>query len=433
MDQYIIGRLPNGLEYIYVDIPNLYSFSLCISIRVGSNDEDSKINGVSHLLEHLIFKSNNRFKSKYDLYRSLDSLGATYNAYTDKNITTFFVKANYLYAKDLIDIFSSLICEPDIKASDLENEKKIIIEEIRNTRDEPFDALYNRFFRLNYPDDPISRKISGSPKNIEEMTLDEVQKHVRQFYTSNNMVVSMVGKIEQSLIDYLEKTSLMKAPKTQNKWKPRKLLSPKMSTSIDFVHKPIQQMYLGISFPMDGLYSKDIYTMKLIELILMGSMSSRLFTRLREKEGLVYSVSASMSAYEEAGLFFIITSFEKDKYSNVLKSLFQEFKRLQVEKVPDNELNRWKNYMRSNISIQVENTMDMADYYARQMLFFRENIQNFKQILDKYMEITPENVLDVAQNLFDWKKMKLVIIGDYSVNGQNTIKNVVQLIKSSYQ
>ena len=187
MDKYSIKKLPNGLEYILVDNQSVDTFSLCVSIHVGSNDEDTRINGISHLLEHMIYKSNRLFKTKYDLYKALDGIGASYNAYTDKNITTFFVKSDHIHQKRLIDIFSSLICQPIIDETDLENEKKIVIEEIQNTHDDPFDAIYNRFYKLIYKNAPISKKISGTPDNIMGITMSDIKEHLKIMLYNNTV------------------------------------------------------------------------------------------------------------------------------------------------------------------------------------------------------------------------------------------------------
>jgi predicted Zn-dependent peptidase len=432
MNNYAIKQLPNGLEYIYIDNPTVDTISLCVSIRVGSNQEDENVNGISHLLEHMIYKSNHLFKTKYDLYRALDSIGAIYNAYTDKNITTFFVKSDAIHQERLIQIFSSLICEPIINPIDLENEKKIVIEEIRNTEDDPFDIIYNKFFKLMYIDHPIAQKISGNPQNITNITFDDVKKHINQFYTANNMVVSLTGKLQPNIHKLMEQSSFVRAKQSISSFLKNSSLTHSKTTSIDFIDKPIKQIYLGISFPTKGLYDNDKYTVKLLELILNGSMSSRLFVELREKKGLVYSISTSNINYQEGGMFYTITSFDKDKYIDVIRSLLTEFHLLQKELISENELNRWKNFIKSSMKMETENTMDVADYYARELLFHRDNITSFSDLLIKHVEPTREDILRVSKQLFDWKHLKLIIMGDLSTNRNNIVKNIMSIIKETY-
>ena len=432
MDKYTIKKLPNGLEYILIDNQSVDTVSLCVSISVGSNDEDELINGISHLIEHMIYKSNRLFKTKYELYASLDNIGASYNAYTDKNITTFFVKSDAIHQKNLIDIFSSLICEPIINDKDLENEKNVVIEEIQNANEDPFDCIYNKCYKLIYQNYPISKKISGNPENIRTITVQDIKNHLHTFYTSNNMAVSLCGKLHTDIDKIMEQSYFSRARQSFETHINKELIPHSKTTSINFVQKPIKQIFLGVAFPTGGLYQNDKYTIKLLELILNGSMSSRLFVRLREEEGLVYSISTSSSDYEEGGIFFTITSCDKEKYQQTITSLLQEFKKLQTTLISEDELTRWKNFMKSSISMDIENTMDVADYYAREMLFYRKNIISFTQLINKFMEPSVNDVLRVAKKLFDWRHMKLIIMGDYSLNGKKIVENIMGVIKETY-
>jgi predicted Zn-dependent peptidase len=193
-------------------------------------------------------------------------------------------------------------------------------------------------------------------------------------------------------------------------------------------------MYLGICFPTDGLYDSKKYAIKLIDLVLNGSMSSRLFIRLRETEGLVYSIGTDVSNYEEGGLYYIVTSFdgEQDKYKKVLLALFDEFKKLINDKLSEDELIRWKNYIKSMFVLELEDTMDICDYYSRQMLFFRDNILDFHELLDNFDKVTVDDIKSVANDLLDWQKMKVVLIGDYSMKAKEMVDGAINTIKESF-
>ena len=182
------------------------------------------------------------------------------------------------------------------------------------------------------------------------------------------------------------------------------------------MHRGFKQIFLGITFPTKGLYDKNKYAIKLIDLILNGSMSSRLFLELREKQGLVYSIITDVSNFVEAVIYYLITSFEPktDKINKVLTSIFDEFKKMINDKISDVELIRWKNYIKSAFVLELENTSEICDYYSRQMLFFRNNILEFKELLTNFDTVTIDEIQRVAKELFDWKKMKIVVVGDYS-------------------
>ena len=431
MDNYSIKKLPNGMEVILIPNQSVQSFSLCISIRVGSNDETLEVNGVSHLLEHMLYKTNNLFKSKYDLYKALDKIGANYNAYTDRNITTFFVKSDAIHQEQIIRIFSNLICRPSINKKDLENEKKVVIEEIRNTQHEPIEIILNRSFKLHFPEDPISQTISGSTENIEEISKKEVERHLATFYTANNMVVSICGKIAANIHDILAK-SFFNVAKQDNQLPPKPILAPIKRCLINMVQLEVPQLHIGISFPTEGMYSADKYALNVIDLILNGSMSSRLFVRLREKAGLVYSINSGISNYQEAGLFYIYTTCDIDKYAQTIGCILDEIKQIQKHTVQKNELDRWKNFIRSTLVMSNENSMEVADYYAREMLFSRHHITVISEKIARLMAISSKQIKETARSVLDWKKMKIVMVGNIGNKKSQIIHNINSIIKETF-
>ncbi len=432
MDNYSIKKLPNGMEIILIPNHSVQSISLCISIRVGSNDETPEVNGVSHLLEHMLYKTNHLFKSKYDLYKALDAIGANYNAYTDRNITTFFVKSDAIHQEQIIRIFSNLICRPSINKKDLENEKKVVIEEIRNTQHEPIEIILNRSFKLHFPEDPISQTISGSTENIQEITKKEVERHLATFYTANNMVVSICGKIAANIDDILANSFFNVAKKDHDQIPPKPIIAPVKRCLINLVQLEVPQLHVGISFPTQGMYSVDKHELHVIDLILNGSMSSRLFVRLREKAGLVYSINSGISNYQEAGLFYIYTTCDIDKYAQTIRCILDEIKQIQQHAVLKNELDRWKNFIRSTLVMSNENSMEVADYYAREMLFSRQHITVISEKIDRLMAISSKQIKETARSVLDWKKMKIVMVGNIGNKKSQIIENINSCIKETF-
>lgn len=432
MSKYTINRLDNDLEYLVLDIPDSLTFTLTIGIKVGSINETPELNGISHLLEHMLFKGNRLFESKYDLYNELDRLGAVYNAYTDKNKTVFFIKAHYKHQSRVIEIFSSLICEPEIDVDDLENEKKVVIEEIKNNSDEVMNSVYNRFFKLMYNnDEPIVKTISGTVEDIERITHANVLKHLRQFYNAQNMAVAIVGRIDPNIHEFMKASSFEKAIQGERTPK-NKILKPINKTVIDFVNKPIKQMVMSIGFPTRGIYDRRRYEEDIINGLLTGGMSSRLFVNLREKNGLVYSVSAMKADFEEAGLYFIITTFDGENYDKVLENILEQLVELQTRDVSDEEFEKIKTAIVSKMVIDIEDNSDVADYYVNEMLFFRDDITSFNELLEKYEGITKDQVRETANWLFNWKRMKIVMVGNFMKDGKEKVNKVLSILKTKY-
>jgi predicted Zn-dependent peptidase len=426
-----IGKLDNGLEYIVYNNKSIYTVSLVISVKVGSIDEDISVSGISHVLEHMIFKSNNKYKSKYALYKELDSLGANFNAYTDKNITTYYVKTHYNYFEKLVEMLSSLICNPNVSSDEFNIEKKIINEEIKNSYDEPSDIIYNKLFSLIYPNTPIARDIAGTTNIIDNMTIDQINQHLNTFYKSNNMVISIVGNIPDNYLDILKKSDFLKPNLSLNQITTQPKYTPTISNQLNLIEKEsLNQFFLGIGFPLEGHDDANKYIIKLISAILSGSMSSRLFMELRENQGLVYSIKTDIAQYYQGGIFYIITSFDKDYYLKVISSIMTQLQLIINVLVSNDEINVWKNNIKNSLVIEFENTMEVADYYAKQMLFFRNNITEYSLLNDKFTNITDQEILNVAKKLFNFSNMKTILLGNFGLEKKIIIENITKIIKS---
>jgi predicted Zn-dependent peptidase len=373
----------------------------------------------------MIFKSNNKYKSKYDLYKELDSLGANFNAYTDKNVTTYYVKTHYNYFEKLVEMLSSLICNPNVSSDEFNIEKKVINEEIKNSYDEPSDIIYNKLFSLMYPNTPIARDIAGKTDIIDNMTIDQINTHLNTFYKSDNMVISIVGNIPDNYLDFLKPNLSHNKIITQPKY------LATLTNQLNLIEKEsLNQYVLGIGFPLEGHDHNNKYIIKLISSILSGSMSSRLFMELREKQGLVYSIKTDISNYYQGGVFYILTSFDKDYYLKVIKGILEQLQLIMTKPIVNDEINVWKNNIKNSLVIEFENTMEVADYYAKQMLFFRDNITEYSSINDKFANITDQEILNVAKNIFDFKKMKTILVGNFGNEKPKIIENITKIIKS---
>ena len=192
----------------------------------------------------------------------------------------------------------------------------------------------------------------------------------------------------------------------------------------------LNQYFLGIGFPLNGHDDENRYVIKLISAILSGSMSSRLFMELREQQGLVYSIKTDISNYYQGGVFYILTSFDKDYYLKVISSILEQLKLLIKKRVSNDEINVWKNNIKNSLVIEFENTMEVADYYAKQMLFYRNNITEYSSLNDKFLNITDQDILNISNKIFDFKKMKTILVGNFGNEQKTIIENITKIIKS---
>jgi predicted Zn-dependent peptidase len=417
---YKITKLDNGLPVIYLEMPNTETIYMSIMIRVGSINEPENILGISHVLEHMLFKQNKKYPSKLKLYQALDELGANYNAFTVYNVTSFYIKTHASFYKKVVEIFSSMILEPHFDEKEYKLERDVIIEEIRATYDDPSDVSIVTLYKHVFKGTPLEKPIAGTIASVKAISIHDIKHHMKCFYKVDNMVLSIAGKLPPHFKNVLNKSAFALSNLTPSKHVkfiplPKEMHFKQTGPHLHIVHLAVnQQLCLNIGFPTEeGMFHQNRYIYDLIELILARSMSSRLFMRLREKEGLVYGVSSYISRHESCSIFIISTTFKKHNYIPVLTAILDELRVLMTQLVSQTELNVWKNYNKSVISMSSENMGFLSNYYARQYLFYgHDHIITPKQYNEIVSKITPEQIHNVCVTLFKKTNMNIVLTGD---------------------
>ena len=245
------------------------------------------------------------------------------------------------------------------------------------------------------------------------------------------MVISIVGNVPDNYLDILKKSDFLKSNLSLNQITTQPKYTPTMTNQLNLIEKEsLNQFFLGIGFPLEGHDDANKYIIKLISAILSGSMSSRLFMELRENQGLVYSIKTDIAQYYQGGIFYILTSFDKDYYLKVITSIMSQLQLIMNTLVSNDEINVWKNNIKNSLVIEFENTMEVADYYAKQMLFFRNNITEYPLLNDKFAIITDQEILNVAKKIFNFSNMKTILVGNFGVEKKIMIENITKIIKS---
>lgn len=417
---YKITKLDNGLPVIYLEMPNTETINISITIRVGSINEPDNVQGISHILEHMLFKQNKKYTSKLKLYQALDELGANYNAFTSHNVTCFYIKTHTSFYEKVVEIFSSMILEPHFNEKEYTLEKDVIIEEIRATYDEPSDVSSMTLYKHVFKGTPLEKPIAGTIASVKAVSIRDIKHHMKCFYKVDNMVLSIAGKLPPHFTNALNKSAFALKSLTPSKEirfipLPKEMRFKQTGPHLHIVHLAVnQQLCLQIGFPTEeGMFHQNRFIYSIIELILARSMSSRLFMRLREKEGLVYGVSSDIARYESCGIFTISTTFKKEHYIPVLTAILDELHLLMNHTISQTELNVWKNYNKSVTGMANEKSGYLSQYYATQYLFYgKDHIITPTQCTEIVSKITPEQIRDVSSRLFQRANMHIVLVGD---------------------
>ncbi len=390
--------LKNGLRVVIVPMKNTGAVIFQVLVKTGAKDEDKRLNGISHFLEHLVFKGTKKRPKPGTISKELDRIGADNNAFTSKEITGFWVKSA---SKDFdigLDVVSDMVLNPIFNAKEIEKERGVILQEISTYEDQPSSLVARDLDSMIYGNNPHSMRVLGTKESVNNISRNDIVKYRQVRYTPNNMIVVVAGNIE-------EKKTLKNIEKVFNKLKNKKVNktpSPKVrqkDIKISIKNKKCDQSHIAIGVRAYSTVDKKKYILEVLSTILGGNMSSRLFFELREKRGLTYYVGAINIEYEDSGYLRIRVGVPKDKIytaSQVISKLLNDFK---TRKVTKEELYSAKEYIRGKTALDFEHTEYVADFYGEQELFGGK-ILTPEEYIKKIEKVTANDIMKVAKELF---------------------------------
>ncbi len=361
--------LTNGLTIITENVPGASSTAVGVFIKAGSIHERYGNSGIAHLIEHLVFKGSKK-RSSFSIVDAIESKGGTLNAYTEKDLTTFVARVLPRNVLPALDILCDMILNPEFSESNILQEKTVIIEEINDFLDTPQDFANETFIRKLYPDSSYGTFILGDKASIAKISPDDIRDFHNQYYTQPNMLIVVSGPSDHDeIIAYLDRNiSLL----TSNMIQPGEMEIPrKISRGLEWEEEDdIGQTHLiyGCHFPETDRYQKYCYN--LIQLVLSGGMSSRLFQNIREKYGFVYTVESFMETFAGCGVFGIYAGTDSSKRFYVRDLIQQELLNIYDGSVTDTELKRIRMQFEGQLIINMENPENRMERIARHFISY---------------------------------------------------------------
>ena len=408
MNRYKVKVLPNKLRLISVATANSPTATALVMVKTGSKYENRKNNGISHFLEHLFFKGTTNRPDTLSLSSELDALGGEYNAFTAKEFTGYWVKVAAPKLKNALDIVSDMLLNSLFDPAGIEREKGVIIEELNMYEDNPMMHVEDVFEACLYGDTPAGWETIGTKENIKRFQRDDFIDYFKSQYGAASICVVLAGGLKEADKKAAEKMfSTFKATKWQNKVPVKESQS---SPRVKVVYKKNDQvnMSLGVrAYPID--HSEEL-KVRLLSLILGGSMSSRLFTSLREQNGLAYYVRTSTEFYSDSGYLTTQAGVPIDRSEEAVKIILEEYRRIKEEPVGAAELKRAKDLLQGKMFLQMEATDNLANWYARQAVL-RKNFLTPADFLARIKKITPADLQAAAQKIFVNRGLNLALIG----------------------
>lgn len=402
-----IEKLKNGIPVLMDKIEGINSVTFGIFVKTGAKNELSGEEGVSHLLEHMMFKGT-KTKSAKDISEIIDNEGGIINAYTGKENTVYYVQMLSNRLKEGIEVLTDMFLNSTFSEENLEKEKNVVIEEIRMYDDIPEEIVHDRNTALVI-DGVQGNVVLGSEKSIREMTREKLVKYFKEQYRPENIVISIAGNFSYEDISEILNNGLG----TIENISPEREYNGAMEIrSIENkITKDTNQIHLCFNTKGCSLTSNIRYEVAIISNTLAGNMSSRLFQKIREDRGLAYSVFSYTSSFEEGGLFTVYAGTTKKDYKEVLEIIENEFEDIKENGITEYELQKSKNQFLSAVTFGLESSKGRMNRMANSYLLYKE-IKSLDEILEQIEKITVEDIKKAAQEMFDKRYYSKTILGN---------------------
>lgn len=415
--KYNIHTLENGLRIVFSPMPETDTASVFVMTGTGSRYENEKENGLAHFLEHMFFKGTKKRRNAKAISEELDAIGSQYNAFTSKDRTAYYAKVASKYFDVALDVIGDIFLNSTLPAKEIEKERGAVIQEIDMYEDMPMQSIDNIFDALLYgPEHPLGRTILGPKENIRSFTRQEFIAYHKRNYVPSNTVVALAG-------NFSEREALKKIKKMFGSVKRAKapeylaFASSQNSARVAIKEKKTDQTQFMLGMPAYPFLHKDEYALIVLSAVLSGGMSSRLFTEVREKRGLAYSISAWAERYPDTGHFVVQAGVEHAKLEEALRVVLKELKKLKQRKVPAAEFKKVKSQFEGGLALSLETSNQVAGGAASSLISVGR-VRTLEETLKAIEKVTPEDVQRVAKDIFTSERLNLAVIGPHSNDKQ---------------
>ncbi len=399
-------QFDNGLRLVVNQMSGLMSVTMGILVHTGASVESDKEDGISHFIEHMMFKGTKK-RTAFKIPDEMDRIGAQMNAFTGKDLTCYYAKSTTGHAEEAFEILADLFLNSTFPEDEMSREKGVIIEEINMNEDTPDDLCLDMLSRAYYGERGYGRNILGPRKNVEGFTRDDIKGYMQRRYCSDNIVISMAGNIDINIAEamvekYFAGIQKCCCSKTDVK--------VELQAKSLYKTKDIEQVHIGIAFPSVKRYDKLFDATQIMNAILGGSMSSRLFQTVREELGLAYTVYSYISTYCETGTLAVYAGVNAEKYKQSAEAIYSCVNDLRKKNISEEEFLRGKEQLISSQIFAQESTSSQMLLFGKELLY-RGRVYNFEDRVNKISSVTLKDVLDAIDVNFDDKYKAVSLVG----------------------
>ncbi|MBL7069155.1 MAG: insulinase family protein [Candidatus Omnitrophica bacterium] len=416
--------LPNGLKVMIVDMPHMESVALGVWIAAGGRYENTQNTGISHYLEHMVFKGT-KTRSTRNIKESIEGIGGNLNGFTDEEATCYYVKIPRKCIELGLDVLSDMVIAPKLNVTDLEKERGVIYEEIKMYKDRPDHYVHQLLAELLWHKHPLGMPLVGTEETLDKIDRAHMEEYRARFYTPANIVICACGQIDQDVfVDQVKRRFSRLEEKNAPHFK--KFTSKQKKPRFNFYKKETEQTHLSIGLHNVSRFHPDKYTSKLLHIILGGNMSSRLFHEVREKKGLAYDISTSVKHYSDTGAFIISAGFDHKKVSKAIEIITKELKKIKKIRIKEDEFRRAKDFYKGQLSMGLEDTLNRM-LWTGDKIVAKEINYNIDEIVDSINLVTVDMVKDLAGKVFKESNMNAALIGPFTKKDQRSLRSKLRL------
>ncbi len=421
---YSLTALPNGVRVITVPMQDRASAGVAIWVRAGGRFESRPLSGVSHFLEHMLFKGTPS-RTARQIKEQIEGVGGMMNAFTGEESTCYFAKLLVPHFPKALEVLSDMVNHASLSLEEYKKEKPVILEEIKMYRDLPSHHVQDVMSEMLWPDQPLGRPIAGTPETVEGITRQAMARYKKQYYHPKNIVVTVSGSVDPEEVArrvkdcFVQKSTLVKAhfPKaSSHQTKPR----------IQFLEKKSEQTHLVIGLHGLSRFDPARYALGILNIMLGSNMSSRLFEEVREKRGLAYEIRSGLSYYHDAGVVTVSAGLEAAKLPEAVRVILRELGKLCTKNVSEGELRRAKDYFMSQLYMALEDTLDHLLWVGERVLD-RDELPDRQQIHKEIEAVTAGDIQEMAKRLFRTSQLNLAVIGPVDSKIQNRVRKEFEI------
>jgi predicted Zn-dependent peptidase len=411
--------LPNGLIILTEVMQHIRSVSIGIWVKTGSRDEVPELNGISHFVEHMVFKGTKN-RTALDIARQMDSIGGNMDAFTGKEMVCFNAKVLDEHMPIALDVLTDLVLNPTFDSKDINREKGVILEEIKMDEDNP-DYLVHEIFTQNFwKGHALGKPILGTKDTVKELSQDALFAFYKKRFSPNNLIISAAGSLDHDrFVQLVTERFIHMEPQSNGYHGEAPQVFAKMVTRNK---KALEQVQICMGTPSPHISHEKRYVSYILNTLLGGGMSSRLFQKIREEQGLVYSIYSDLNPYRDTGSLCVYAGTSRESVPKVVREIAAEFRGLKEKLISDEEMRRVKDQLKGSLMLSLESTTSRMSNLARQEMYF-DRFFDLDEIIERVEAVTPQDVQEMARSMFDREAVAVTVLGN--LDGMRLARDLV--------